>query len=157
MWLAIAGASLLLVLFALDDGRGPRGPEGHDGRQVSALWSAAYKRSIEVGFGSAGYCDPQANLGEECREAFGHTLSFDGAEGSEVLGVCRGLSIGGCVGVVMKVASSPVLVFVVSSSADPMPMLGGLEGLRLWRRDLGALVLYALAATENDALASLHL
>ncbi|HIE71986.1 MAG TPA: hypothetical protein EYP98_18400 [Planctomycetes bacterium] len=40
MWLAAAAAALLLVLFALDDGRGPRGPEGHDGRQISAMWVA---------------------------------------------------------------------------------------------------------------------
>jgi hypothetical protein len=50
----------------------------------------------------------------------------------------------------MEVRGSPVSVFVVPSNSDPRPVLSNRDDLRLRRRELGPLVLYALASEERD-------
>lgn len=150
MWLAAAAAAVLIVLFALDDGRGPRGPEGHDGWQTGAMWVAAYDHAIDTGFGTAGCCESQTDFGEKCREVCGQTLSFVGDEDAQVLGCYFGLPTGGCVGLLLQVQGDPVSVFVVRRDADPHPVISNREELRLRRRELGPLVLYALAYAERD-------
>lgn len=150
MWLAVAAAAVLLVLFALDDGRGPLGPEGHDGRQIGAMWVAAYDHAIDAGFGAPGCCESQTDFAEKCREVCGQTLSFGGDEDAKLLGCYCGLPTGGCVGLLLQVRGDPVSVFVVRRDADPRPVLTNREELRLRRRELGSLVLYALAYEERD-------
>jgi hypothetical protein len=111
----------------LDDGRGPRGPEGHDGRQIGAMWVAAYDHAIDTGFGTAGCCESQTDFSEKCREVCGQTLSFVGAEDAQVLGCYSGLPTGGCVGLLLRVQGDPVSVFVVRRDADPHPMISSCD------------------------------
>jgi len=150
MWMAASAAALLLILFAIDDGRGPRGPEGHDGREIGAMWVAAYDHAIDTGFGGGGCCQSKADFSDKCQEVCGQRLSFGGDEDAEVLGCYCGLPTGGCVGLLLQVEGNPVTVFVVPSESDPRPVIHNRDELRLRRRELGPLVLYALAYEERD-------
>lgn len=150
MWVAASAAALLVILFAIDDGRGPRGPEGHDGREIGAMWVAAYDHAIDSGFGGGGCCGNKADFSDKCQEVCGQRLLFGGDEDVEVLGCYCGLPTGGCVGLLLQVEGNPVTVFVVPSETDPRPVIRNRDELRLRRRELGPLVLYALAYEERD-------
>ena len=54
-WLLAAAALLLTIAFAVL--RPARGPEGHDGEQLGAMWVAAYEHALTNGFGAGACCD----------------------------------------------------------------------------------------------------
>lgn len=154
-WIVAAAAAALVVALGLL--RPQRGPEGHDGRQLAALWTAAYEHALDCGFGSAGCCAGDPDLAALCQRLCGTRLAFGGDGDGDVrlLGCYSGLPTGGCLALLLQVHGDPVCVFVVPRGNDPHPSLPPSASLTLSRRDLGPLVLYSLALDEEvgDVLA----
>jgi hypothetical protein len=148
-WLVAAAAAALLVLvFALT--RSPRGPEGHGADELGALWVAAYDHAIDTGFGSGSCCQPGSDLAAHCERAFGIALQLHESEAVSMLGCYCGLSTGGSLCALLQVGGDPVGVFVLPRARDPQPRLPADRDLALTRRELGPLVLYALAHVRPD-------
>lgn len=147
-WVVAAAAALLTIgMLVL---RPSRGPEGHDGRELGALWAAAFAHAKASGFGSGSCCDPQLDFGRECERRFSVRLGLDDASALKLHGCYCGLSTGGCVAVLAETSDGPVGVFAVPRSRDPRPVLPAGSRLHLARRELGPLVLYAVSSRAND-------
>jgi hypothetical protein len=147
-WLVAAAALLLTIgLFVF---RPARGPEGHDGRELGALWAAAFAHAQASGFGRGSCCDPKIDFGRECEQRFSVRLGVDEASAIRLHGCYCGLSTGGCVAVLAETADGPVGVFAVPRRRDPRPVLPADSRLHLSRRELGPLVLYAVSPRAGD-------
>jgi len=149
-WL-LAAAALLLVAFLWFD-RPARGPEGHDGRELGAMWAAAYEDAVARGFSSGGgCCEPGFDLRSACQQQFATRLELASAGGVSLVGGYCGLSTGGCMAVLAKQGSEPVCVCVVKKDQDPHVELPPGSPLHLARREVGDLVLYALSQSPAPA------
>lgn len=157
-WLAAAAAALLVWVLAHDRPR--LGPEGHDGRELGALWAAAYADAVTRGFGGTGVggsgvdgggqghggcCVTSFDLGMACQRRFATRLELAAAGDLTVVGSYRGLSTGGCMAVLARYGDEPVSVCVVRAEDDPRVELPADSPLHLARRELGGVVLYALS------------
>ena len=152
-WLAAAAAAILAALWLLD--HRPLGPQGHDGKELGALWAAAYEHAVASGFGSMGCCQTPFDVTSKCEEICGVPLQFDDDEDIALLGCYSGLSTGGCLGLLLEVSGAPVAVFVVPVDSDPIPALSH-ENLQINRRQLGDLAIYAISQrrTVDTAVAA---
>ena len=149
-WLLAAAALLVTTVFAFSR---PRGPEGHDGHQLGAMWVAAYEHALSQGFGGGSCCEPALDLAKICEEKFAARLGLAPAGAVELLGCYCGLPTGGCVALMAKTRDDPVCVYVLPRGADPRPQLPAGSRLHLARREMGPLVLYALSqSAAADAL-----
>lgn len=147
-WL-LAAAALLLVGILLWE-RPRRGPEGHDGEQLGALWAAAYEDAVARGFEGGrgmgmgmgmGCCEPGFDLGASCQQRFAKRLELHGAGGLQLVGGYSGLSTGGCMAMLARHGGAPVCVCVVRAEQDPRVELPAGSSLHLARRELDGLVL----------------
>jgi hypothetical protein len=145
----IAAAALLLVAFLWFDRPKPRGPEGHDGHQLGAMWAAAYEDAVARGFDGGSCCEPGFDLRTACQQRFAAQLELARAGGVSLVGCYCGLSTGGCMAVLAKHGSEPVCVCVVKRDQDPLVELPPGSRLHLARRELGDLVLYALSQSPS--------
>jgi hypothetical protein len=150
-WYVAAAALLLVAGLAFAWPRGARGPEGHDGAQLGALFVAAYQHAAQNGFGSGACCSGDSDLAEVCQQKFAVRLGFTGKDGCAVHGCYCGLPTGGAVAVLAQLGGDPVGVFVVPRERDPRPCLPANCPLHLSRRELGPLVLYALSQEPKAA------
>jgi hypothetical protein len=148
-WLA-AAAVLLAAVSAFAWQRSPRGPEGHDGRELGAIFVAAFEHAVENGFGSGSCCDGGQDLGVVCEQRFAVRLGFQGKGGCSVHGCYCGLPTGGAVAVLARDGEDPVGVFVVPRGKDPRPRLPANCTLHLSRRELGPVVLYGLSSKSQS-------
>ncbi len=142
-WLLAAVAAAAVVLVALfASSRRARGPEGHDGAQLGAMWAAAYEHAVANG-GAGACCDPHSDFGAACQRLFAVKLAAGG--GVTLRGCYCGLPTGGCVAVLADTADGLVGVFALPRAHDPRPDLPEDCALHLSRRELGDVVLYAVA------------
>lgn len=143
-WLLAAAALLVLALLFLEKPR--RGPEGHDGHELGAMWAAAYEHALAEDFGGGACCEPDVDLAKLCEEKFASRLDLGPAGTVKLLGCyCGDQPTGGCMVLLARTNGAPVAVYVLPSSKDPRPELPADSGLQLARREMGALVLYALS------------
>lgn len=152
-WL-LAAAALLLTFLIWHAAKAPVGPEGHDGKQLGALWAAAYEHALANPQGNDGKpfcCDPSLDFCRTCEQRFAVRLGFGaGNAGVTLRGCYCGLSTGGCVAALVDTAAGPIGVFVLPRSMDPEPELPAKTPFRLVRRELGQLVLYGLGGEAVD-------
>lgn len=155
-WLApvlMAAAALFVALgvFLLARAERVTGPEGHDAEQLGAMWAAAYDRAVAEGTGAPdSCCDPKLDFCACCEELFSVRLEL--AEGTAELrlrGGYRGLPTGGCAAALLDTPNGPVGVFAVPRAHDPGPCLPQGSTLQLARRELGPIVLYAVAGRQQ--------
>lgn len=153
-WL-IAAAALLVVGVLLATWPRVRGPEGHDGRELGAMWAAAYQDAVAQGFGGVGCCKMGLNLHAECKQRFSCGLSLVRNTEMELLGTYSGRPTGGAMTLLASMAGAPVCVNVVPQHHAPDVTLPSDSGLHLARREVGDLVLFAVSkAPGADALQS---
>lgn len=147
--LLAAAALFATLLLALWPAR--RGPEGHDGDQLGALWAAAYEHALATGFAGGSCCEGALDLASVCRQRFATPLQL--AQGSDVAlhGTYCGLPTGGCMTLLASAGGDPVCVYVVPRSQDPRVELPPDSPLCLERRELDDLVLYALSRSPAAA------
>ena len=143
VWPWLLAAAALLLTIGLYVARPARGPEGHDGAQLGAMWAAAYEHALTNGFGGGSCCDPGSDFGLVCVEKF--AVKLDVAGDVTLHGCYCGLPTGGGVAVLADTANGPVGVFVVPRGQDPRPCLPSGSTLQLARRELGPVVLYAVS------------
>jgi hypothetical protein len=143
-WLVVAAAAAILVGAALWL-RPVRGPEGHDGAQLGALWAAAFEQAETRGFGAC--CDNAVDAGAVCQQRFAVKLAIGG--GIALQGCYCGLPTGGCVALLAQTRDGPAGVFVLPRDQDPRPRLPAGCPLELARRELGPVVLYAVSRTAS--------
>lgn len=155
-WLApvlMAAAALLVALgvFLLASAGRTKGPEGHDGEELGAMWAAAYRHAVaETGVPAASCCDPALDFCACCAEQFDVRLALgDGGKGLRLRGGYRGLPTGGCVAAVLDTPDGPIGVFAVPRKCDPGACLPKDLELQLARREVGDLVLYAVAGKRQ--------
>ena len=157
-WLLGLAAAMLVGVLLADALSRPDRPDRYEGAELGRIWTAAYEHAVENGFGGGSCCQAPTDLAARCREVCGQALSFAGAGDVELLGCYCGLPTGGCLGLLMQVQGEPVSVFVLPRDRDPRPVLDERDRLRLRRRELGDLVLYAVGPREADeALAGFSL
>lgn len=152
-WL-LAAAALLLTFVIWHATKAPVGPEGHDGKQLGALWAAAYEHALanpRAPDGKPFCCDPSQDFCRTCEQRFSVRLGFGAANAGITLRGCYcGLSTGGCVAALVETSTGPVGVFVLPRSKDPKPVLPAQSSLRLARRELGRIVLYGVGGHAAD-------
>jgi hypothetical protein len=148
-WLLAAAAAVLTIVFMV--ARPTRGPQGHDGAQLGAMWAAAFADAETNGFASGSCCDGGQDLAGVCQQRFAVRLRFGGSDDVTVHGCYCGLPTGGCVAALCHTGNEPVGVFVVPREQDPGPRLPASSGLHLARRELGPLVLYAVSRSPRPA------
>ncbi|MBM4062785.1 MAG: hypothetical protein FJ265_17070 [Planctomycetes bacterium] len=141
----VAAAALLVVAVLMAAWPRPRGPEGHDGRELGALWAAAYHDAEAQGFGVEGCPRTGADLCNACEKRFSCRLAV--AKGSDLalLGTYEGRPTGGSMTLLARAGGEPLCVCVLPQRQDPRVKLPRDSGLHLARRELGDLVLYAVA------------
>lgn len=152
-WL-LAAAALLVTFLVWNATEAPVGPEGHDGKQLGALWAAAYEHALanpRAPDGKQFCCDPSQDFCRTCEQRFSVRLGLGaGSSGVTLRGCYCGLSTGGCVAALVETSTGPVGVFVLPRSRDPKPELPSASSLRLARRELGKVVLYAVGGHRAD-------
>lgn len=154
-WLAAVAAMLVVaLLLAVRPAQPVRGPEGHDGAELGAMWVAAYENALAQGFAGGGCCTPGVDLARTCEEKFASRLGLGPAGSVRLLGCyCGDRPTGGCMVLLARTAGEPVCVYVLPRQHDPHPRLPEGSTLRLARREMGRLVLYALSKpTASDTL-----
>lgn len=143
-WVLAAAALLVTIAFAASRPR--RGPEGHDGHELGAMWAAAYEHALSEGFGGGSCCAPDVDLAQLCEEKFTSKLGLGPAGSVKLLGCyCGEQPTGGCMALLARTDGDPVAVYVLPCSEDPRPVLPPGSPLHLARREMGPLVLYALS------------
>ena len=151
-WLLSAAAVAAFAL-ALLCSRPARGPEGHDGAQLGAMWAAAFEHALANGGGGGACCDPSADFGAACEQQFAVRLAAGG--GVTLRGCYCGLPTGGCIAVLAESTEGTVGIFAVPRAHDPRPALPAGSDLHLARRELGGVVLYAVCERPvQNALSS---
>lgn len=143
-WLVVVAAAAILAGAALWL-QPARGPEGHDGAQLGAMWAAAFEHAETHGFGAC--CDRAAEVGAVCEQRFRVKLAV--GNGIALQGCYCGLPTGGCVALLAQTNDGPAGVFVLSRGEDPRPRLPAGCPFVLSRRELGPVVLYAVSRTAT--------
>lgn len=146
--LAAAAALFTVVLVMLATGD-RRGPEGHDGRTLGAMWAAAYDDAASRGF-TGGCCESGFDLPAACGDRFECGVDVKRNGTLSVLGSYFGLETGGCLAVLARDGDTPLCVLIVPRNRDPRVELPADSTLRLTRRVLGNVVLYALSSEVVD-------
>lgn len=144
-WPWLLAAAALLLGIGLLVARPVRGPEGHDGAQLGAMWAAAFEHAAQNGFGDGSCCDQGSDANALCQEKFAVRLAI--GNGIALRGCYCGLPTGGCIAVLAQTSDGPTGVFIVPRAQDPQPCLPPGCRLQLARRELGPMVLYAIART----------
>lgn len=147
----LAAAALLVVALLWTARPQRRGPEGHDGQQLGAMWAAAYDDAVAQGFGGVGCCQVGLDLPKACHERFSCGLEVARDSHVSVLGTYSGLPTGGSMTLLANAAGAPVCVCVVPAKNDPRVELPVASALHLARRELGDLVLYSLSRSPMTA------
>ena len=150
-WVLAAAALLLTVGVAFLQRRCE--PASRDGAELGSLWAAAYEHALANSAGSDGKrfcCDPSLDFCGTCEQRFAVRIGIGpGIEDLTLRGCYCGLPTGGCVAALIDTAQGPVGVFVLPRAKDPGPRLPAGSALRLARRELGSLVLYAVGGERQ--------
>jgi hypothetical protein len=149
-WFVAAAALLVVTLFLVARPQ-LRGPEGHDGQQLGAMWAAAYDDAVAQGFGGVGCCQMGVDVRKACHERFSCGLDLARDSHVSVLGSYSGLPTGGSMTLLTNASGAPVCVCVVPAKNDPRVELPVASNLHLARRELGDLVLYSLSRSPTTA------
>lgn len=140
-WILAAAAAVLAAVLLLP---GPkRGPQGHDGRELGALWAAAYQDAMKRGFEDPTCCTG-VDLEAVCRTLCCTQVELPETSDVALLGGYCGLPTGGCTMLLARHDSAPVCIHLLPRAKDPGVQLPPGSGLHLARRELGDVVLYAL-------------
>jgi hypothetical protein len=130
----------------------PAGEPSPDGEQLGSMWAAAYEHALANDAPRQGAqrmcCDPSQDFGAECERRFAVKLAI-GGEDVLLRGCYCGLPTGGCIAAMAETRDGPIGVFVVGRERDPRPQLPPQAPLQLVRRELGGLVLYAVARRQQ--------
>lgn len=153
-WPWLLAAAALLVTFAIGWLQRPASAPPADGEQLGSMWAAAYEHALADEAPREGQprmcCDPSQDFGAACERRFAVKLAIGG---QDVLlrGCYCGLPTGGCVAAMAETRDGPIGVFVVGRDRDPRPQLPAQSPLQLVRRELGGLVLYAVARRQQPS------
>lgn len=149
-WPWLLAAAAVAIAAALWLTRPRLGPEGHDGRELGAMWVAAYEHALEGGFAEGSCCDPGLDLRRECERRFAAQLDL-APSSVQLLGCYCGLSTGGCMAILARANDTPVCVYVLPRAQDPLPrpQLPDDSRFELARREVGDLVLYAISESVS--------
>ena len=151
-WPWLLAAAALLVTLAIAVWPRSASPIVTDGERLGSMWAAAYQHAIDNVAAEADKpsmcCDPTQDFGAACERRFAVRLTIDG-EDLVVRGCYSGLPTGGCIAAMAETRDGPIGVFVVGRDDDPRPWLPPQAALQLVRRELGPLVLYAVARRQQ--------
>jgi hypothetical protein len=151
-WLLAAAALLVTLAIAV----WPRSAPSivTDGERLGSMWAAAYEHAVDNVAPKADQpsmcCDPTQDFGAACERRFAVRLTIDG-EDLVIRGCYCGLPTGGCIAAMAETRDGPIGVFVVGRNDDPRPRLPPQAALQLVRRELGPLVLYAVARRQQPS------
>ncbi len=149
-WPWLLAAAALLIAGALWALRGPRGTAADRGREVGAMWVAAYEHALAEGFADGACCQPNLDLRQACEQRFATQLDLTPSS-VHLLGCYCGLPTGGSMAILARTNDTPVCVYVLPRARDPHPVLPEGSRFELARRELGDLVLYAISASVSAA------
>jgi hypothetical protein len=149
-WPWLLAAAALAVAASLWFTRAARGPDGPDGRELGALWVAAYEHALAEGFAEGECCEPGLDLRRECEQRFAVQLDLVPSS-VHLLGCYCGLPTGGCMAILARTNDTPVCVYVLPRAQDPRPQLPLGSRFDLARREVGELVLYAISESVSAA------
>lgn len=139
--LAIAAAVILAFLLR----PAPEPPaRASDAAAMSGLWVAAYHHAVERGFDTPQCCDSSCDLRSKCHDLFGARLDVAAAIGVDMCGAYCGPA-GGAAALLARWGEEPVCLFVLPRARAPAIASGDLAGLRLYRREVGDLVVFELS------------
>lgn len=145
-WLLAAAALLIVGLVAWS-----RSPTTPDGRELGALWAAAFEHARDAGFRGGRCCGGPVDLAALCSDCCGVALRLTSPTTVELHGTYAGLPTGGCTTVLAEQAGTPVCICVVPVARDVGVELPAGSPLHLARRTLGDVVLYAVSTTPPEA------
>lgn len=141
LFLAIAAAVILAIL--LRPATEPPAPTS-DASALSTLWVAAYHHAVERGFDVPQCCDSACDLRTKCHDLFGSRLDVAAATGVDMCGAYCGPA-GGAAALLARCGEEPVCLFVLPRARAPEIAGGDLAGLRIYRREVGDLVVFELS------------
>ncbi|MCA8953750.1 MAG: hypothetical protein KDE27_29835 [Planctomycetes bacterium] len=147
-WFAAAAALLAIALVLVS--RTASAPVGR-GAELGALWAAAYEDAAASDF-QGGCCGTGFDLPQACQDHFDCRIGVRGTGDVAVLGDYCGREVGDCMMLIARDGERTVCVCVVPRTADPGVELPAGSRLHLTRRELGDVVLYALAPEPADAM-----
>ena len=145
-WLLAVAAMLIVGLVAWS-----RPAPTPDGRQLGALWAAAFEHARSAGFRGGSCCGGPVDLAALCGDCCGAPLRLTTPTTVELHGTYTGLSTGGCTAVLADHGGTDVCICVVPATRDTAVELPAGSRLHLARRELGEVVLYALSTSPPDA------
>ncbi len=121
-----------------------------NGSELGLLWVAAYRDAADRGF-EGGCCEPSFDLPAACHDEFATRVGLADGANVRICGSYCGLETGGCVAMIARAGELPMCVYIVRRADDPGVELPLGSDLRLSRRELDDLVLYALAPAPVEA------
>lgn len=149
-WPWLLAAAALLVAAALWALRAPRVAPAEHGREIGAMWVAAYEHALRDGFADGSCCEPDLDLRQACEQRFAAQLDL-APSSVRLLGCYCGLPTGGSMAILARTNDTPVCVYVLPRAHDPRPVLPATSHFELARREVGELVLYAISPSVSAA------
>ena len=144
-WLAYAaGVAAILFVGALLFLRKRELPST-DQAQLPAMFVAAYQDAVSRGFGTSNCCDGDCDLQARCKELFATALKLKDDAGVQLCGAYCGLPAGGAAAMLARAGEEPLCVFVLPHARADNVRTGDFAGLRIHRRDVGALVVFEVS------------
>lgn len=147
-WLLAAAAALVLAVTSWVLHEPPPAEPGERGREVGAMWVAAYEHALADGFAGGACCEPDLDLRQECEQRFAAQLDL-APSSVRLLGCYCGLPTGGSMAILARTHDTPVCVYVLPRTQDPRPELPAGSRFELARREVGDLVLYAISESVS--------
>lgn len=149
-WPWLVAAAAVVAIAAVAWLQRPRHEPAPSGRELGAMWVAAYEHALSEGFAGDSCCDRDVDLRRACEERFAARLDLS-PSAVQLLGCYCGLPTGGCMALLTLHGGTPVSVFVLPRAEDPGPQLPPDTRFDLARREVGDLVLYALSESKSAA------
>ncbi|MFO1076822.1 MAG: hypothetical protein U1E73_03750 [Planctomycetota bacterium] len=149
-WVLLAAAGLLLAaLFAPAFLQRSQTSAPASDESLGRAWVAAYESAEQQGFGDS-CCSPGFDMGAACQGKFACCLGVAAGGSLAVVGGYSGKVPSECMTLLARDGELPMCVFVMHKAKDRPVRLPRGSDLHLARRELGDLVLYALADAPPD-------
>lgn len=149
-WMLLAAAALVLLgVFLAGPWLRSSGDIGHGDEALGRAWITAYESAEKQGFGPS-CCEPGFDVGAACQGRFACCLGVESGGSLAVVGGYAGEVPPECMALLARDGDLPMCVFVMQKANDRSVRLPQDSDLHLARRELGDLVLYAVADAPPD-------